>query len=142
MAEGDSWFDYPWKDVLSCLEDEHGYDVESVAHKGDHVEQMAYDGGQLVQFLRRLERLLLRQNKIPKAVLLSGGNDFASVGLKGNRLQKRLAGSYFAAFSTNRTTIGLQNSQNLPSPSHFFASILQVRQAAGRNCGSRLSSAR
>ena len=34
MAEGDSWFDYPWKDVLSCLEDEHGYDVESVAHKG------------------------------------------------------------------------------------------------------------
>ena len=78
MAEGDSWFDYPWKDVLSCLEDEHGYDVESVAHKGDHVEHMAYDGGQLVQFLRRLERLLLRQNKIPKAVLLSGGgNDFA-----------------------------------------------------------------
>jgi lysophospholipase L1-like esterase len=78
MAEGDSWFDYPWKDVLSCLEDEYGYDVESVAHNGDHVEHMAYDGGQLVQFLRRLERLLLRQNKIPKAVLLSGGgNDFA-----------------------------------------------------------------
>jgi hypothetical protein len=54
-----------------------------------------------------------------------------SVGLKGNRLQKRLAGSYFAAFSTNRITISLQNPQNLPSPSHFFAAILQVRQTAG-----------
>jgi hypothetical protein len=46
------------------------------------------------------------------------------VGLKGSRLQKGLAGSYFAAFSTNRITIGLQNPQNLPSPSHFFATIL------------------
>jgi hypothetical protein len=52
------------------------------------------------------------------------------VGLEGNRLQKRLPGSYFAAFSTNRITIFLQNPQNLPSPSHFFATILQVRQAA------------
>ncbi|BCT67434.1 hypothetical protein NNRS527_01018 [Nitrosospira sp. NRS527] len=52
------------------------------------------------------------------------------VGLKGNRLKKRLAGSYFAAFSANRITIGLQNLQNLPSTSHFFAAILQVRQAA------------
>ena len=51
-------------------------------------------------------------------------------GLKGNRLQKRLAGLYFAAFSTNRTTIGLQNRQNLSPPSRIFASILQVRQAA------------
>lgn len=33
MAEGDFWFDYPWKDVLSCLEGEHGYDVKSVVHK-------------------------------------------------------------------------------------------------------------
>src|SRR5574340_340497 len=41
------------------------------------------------------------------------------VGLKGNRLQKRLAGPYFAVFLTNRTTIGLQNRQNLFSPSHF-----------------------
>jgi hypothetical protein len=29
-------------------------------------------------------------------------------GLEGNRLQKRLAGSYFAAFSTNRITIGFK----------------------------------
>jgi hypothetical protein len=53
-----------------------------------------------------------------------------TIGFEGNRLQKRLAGSYFVAFSTYRITIGLQNPQNLPPPSHFFAAILQVRQAA------------
>src|SRR6185295_11219041 len=42
VAEGDSWFDYPLHDVLSMLEDEHGFDVESVARKGDTVEDMAY----------------------------------------------------------------------------------------------------
>ncbi|MGH8603171.1 MAG: hypothetical protein ACREXR_10480, partial [Gammaproteobacteria bacterium] len=43
VAEGDSWFDYPWNDVLSLLEDYHGYDVSSVAHRGDRVEHMAYN---------------------------------------------------------------------------------------------------
>lgn len=77
VAEGDSWFDYPWTDVLRLLEDDHGYDVESVAHKGDRVEEMAYSGGQLEEFSRRLEKLL-RNNKVPKAILLSGGgNDVA-----------------------------------------------------------------
>jgi hypothetical protein len=42
LAEGDSWFDYPLHDVLRLLEDDFGYDVESVAHKGDRVEEMAY----------------------------------------------------------------------------------------------------
>src|SRR4051812_44811518 len=31
VAEGDSWFDYPFADVLSDLEDTYGFDVESVA---------------------------------------------------------------------------------------------------------------
>ena len=31
VAEGDSWFDYPWIDVLSELEDVHGFEVESVS---------------------------------------------------------------------------------------------------------------
>jgi hypothetical protein len=34
-----------------------------------------------------------------------------------------LDGPYFAVFSVNRTTIGLQKRQNLPSPSHIFATI-------------------
>jgi len=77
VAEGDSWFDYPWSDVLSLLEDHHGYDVESVAHKGDRVEHMAYNGGQLEEFTRTIEKLL-RGNVVPKAILLSGGgNDVA-----------------------------------------------------------------
>ncbi len=77
IAEGDSWFDYPMHDVLSMLEDEHGYDVESVAHKGDRVEDMAYSGGQFEEFARRLEKLL-RQGRVPNAILISGGgNDIA-----------------------------------------------------------------
>ena len=77
IAEGDSWFDYPFHDVLRLLEDEHGFDVESVAHRGDRVEDMAFSGGQLEEFTRRLEKLL-RDGKVPTAVLLSGGgNDIA-----------------------------------------------------------------
>ncbi len=77
VAEGDSWFDYPFNDILSLLEDQHGYDVESVAHKGDRVEEMAYGGGQLDGLTRRLEKLL-RQGIVPRAILLSGGgNDVA-----------------------------------------------------------------
>lgn len=77
VAEGDSWFDYPFNDVLRLLEDNHGYDVESVAHKGDTVEDMAFGGGQFDGFARRLEKLL-RQGQVPNAILLSGGgNDIA-----------------------------------------------------------------
>jgi lysophospholipase L1-like esterase len=76
VAEGDSWFDYPWHDVLRILEDDHGYDVESVAHKGDSVESMAYSG-QLEELTRLIEKLL-RQRVLPRAILLSGGgNDVA-----------------------------------------------------------------
>jgi hypothetical protein len=77
IAEGDSWFDYPLNDVLRMLEDHHAYEVESVAHKGDRVEEMAYGLGQLEELTRTLEKLL-RQSVIPKAILLSGGgNDVA-----------------------------------------------------------------
>ena len=77
MAEGDSWFDYPLHDVLRVLEDDYRYDVESVAHKGDTVEEMAHSDGQLEEFARRLEKLL-RVGKVPRAILLSGGgNDIA-----------------------------------------------------------------
>ncbi|MBN2463454.1 MAG: SGNH/GDSL hydrolase family protein [Dehalococcoidia bacterium] len=77
VAEGDSWFNYPWHDVLKELEDCYGYDVESVAHYGDPIEEMAYGGGQLDELTRRIEKLL-RRRVTPKAVLLSGGgNDVA-----------------------------------------------------------------
>jgi hypothetical protein len=77
VAEGDSWFDYPWFDVLGLLEDQHRYDVRSVAHKGDTVEGMAYTGGQLADLSRELEKVI-RGRQIPRAILLSGGgNDVA-----------------------------------------------------------------
>lgn len=86
VAEGDSWFDYPFHDVLSLLEDAYGYDVRSVAHRGDRVEDMAFGGrrehpddpgAQLVELTRLLEKLL-REGHVPHAILLSGGgNDVA-----------------------------------------------------------------
>lgn len=77
VAEGDSWFDYPFHDVLKGLEDDHGYDVESVAKAGDRVEDMAYSGSQLDDFARSIEKVI-RRGDTPKAILLSGGgNDIA-----------------------------------------------------------------
>jgi len=77
VAEGDSWFDYPGHDILKMLEDDHAFDVRSVAHRGDRVEDMAHGQGQFEDFARLLEKLL-RNGKVPKAILLSGGgNDIA-----------------------------------------------------------------
>ncbi|MEO8507772.1 MAG: hypothetical protein ABI593_09095 [Betaproteobacteria bacterium] len=77
VAEGDSWFDYPFYDVLQKLDDDHGWDIEHVAHRGDSVESMAYDGGQLDDFVRAIERVV-RRGQSPHAILVSGGgNDVA-----------------------------------------------------------------
>lgn len=77
VAEGDSWFDYPFNDVLKTLEDRHGFDIESVAHRGDTIEEMAYGKGQLEDFVRHFEKLLRRDIR-PRAILVSGGgNDIA-----------------------------------------------------------------
>jgi len=73
-AAGDSWFDYPLHDVLKLLDDEHGYNIESSAHKGDPIEKMAYPGGQMEDFARKLEKIKDR-GAVPKAVLVSGGGD-------------------------------------------------------------------
>ncbi len=77
VAEGDSWFDYPMSDVLAELEDQHRWEVVSSAHKGDRVEEMAYDYAQLSNLEREL-RKLSQAGKTPRAFLLSGGgNDIA-----------------------------------------------------------------
>jgi lysophospholipase L1-like esterase len=82
LAEGDSWFDYPFQSVLGELEDRFNYDVQSSAHKGDTIEEMAYDPDQLTKLVRLLEKLDA-SGKRPKAVLLSGGgNDIAGDELK------------------------------------------------------------
>jgi lysophospholipase L1-like esterase len=77
VAEGDSWFDYPFNDILSLLEGDYNYDIRSVAHKGDTLESLVYDRQQLSGLTRQL-RVLRDREKIPKAILLSGGgNDVA-----------------------------------------------------------------
>jgi hypothetical protein len=77
VAEGDSWFDYPFYDVLQKLDDDFGWDIENVAHRGDSVESMAYDGGQLTDFVRAIQRVV-RRGDVPHAILMSGGgNDVA-----------------------------------------------------------------
>jgi len=77
IAIGDSWFDYPIHDVLTNLDDNYGYNVESCAHKGDPIEAMISQVGQLDQFARLLEKVT-GQGATPKAILISGGgNDIA-----------------------------------------------------------------
>ena len=76
IAEGDSWFDYPFNSVLGELEN-LSYEIESVAHKGDTAEEMAYDAGQLAKLAGLFEKLDQR-GEVPRAILLSGGgNDIA-----------------------------------------------------------------
>jgi hypothetical protein len=84
VAEGDSWFDYPFNDVLNALEDRHGFDVESVARRGDTLESMAYgnergaDGGaQLDAFTRRIDKVARRGDRIVGVLVSGGGNDIA-----------------------------------------------------------------
>lgn len=81
VAEGDSWFDYPFHDVLKSLEDVYGYDVDSAAHKGDAVEDMAYGGGngggQLDDFSRHVQRHVDAGRTIRVILLSGGGNDLA-----------------------------------------------------------------
>jgi len=77
VAEGDSWFDYPRADILTILGDRFGFEIETVARRGDRVEDMAYSNGQLSAFTLRIEAVL-RRGDVPRAVLLSGGgNDIA-----------------------------------------------------------------
>src|SRR6185503_1012230 len=77
IAEGDSWFDYPFFDILERLEDGFNFVVESVAHKGDTVESIAYDVSQVSKLARLFEKLG-NQGSQPRAILLSGGgNDIA-----------------------------------------------------------------
>lgn len=94
VAEGDSWFDYPLHDVLDELEDGHGYDVESVPHRGDPMAATTDGGNQLCRFTRQIEKLLGR-GVVPKAILVSGGdNDVAGeqFGLLLNYARSSVAG--------------------------------------------------
>lgn len=74
LAVGDSWFDYPVHDILTRLDDNYGYNIESAAHKGDPIETMVSKVGQLDKFARNLDKIIAH-GAVPKAILVSGGGD-------------------------------------------------------------------
>lgn len=74
LAVGDSWFDYPLHDILTRLDDDFGYNIESAAHRGDPIEAMVSRVGQLDKFARCMDKIVALGAK-PKAILISGGGD-------------------------------------------------------------------
>lgn len=74
LAVGDSWFDYPIHDILTRLEDNYGYNIESSAHRGDPIETMISRVGQLDKFARCMDKIVAL-GASPKAILISGGGD-------------------------------------------------------------------
>jgi hypothetical protein len=74
LAVGDSWFDYPIHDILTRLDDNYGYNIESSAHRGDPVETMVSHVGQLDKFARCMDKIVAL-GATPKAILVSGGGD-------------------------------------------------------------------
>jgi hypothetical protein len=74
LAVGDSWFDYPIHDILSRLDDNYGYNIESSAHRGDPIETMVSSVGQLDKFARNIDKIVAL-GATPKAILVSGGGD-------------------------------------------------------------------
>lgn len=61
---------------------------------------------------------------ISRVCLFVNFEDLATFCRKENRLRKRHAGPYFAAFLANKTTIGLQYPQNLSTSGRLFPSIV------------------
>jgi hypothetical protein len=77
LALGDSWFDYPIRDVLTNLDTQYGYNIESSARKGDSIEFGMSHVGQLDKFARLVDKLV-SVGASPKAILVSfGGDDIA-----------------------------------------------------------------
>ena len=82
ILEGDSWFDLPWfdYDIADALK-QLGYEVMSVAARGDTLENVAFNG-QLSEIATQF-RILLSYSKGPEAIFLStGGNDFLGPNLR------------------------------------------------------------
>lgn len=83
VAEGDSWFDYlPGTDIIDCLRNNHGYEIDNYSKAGDTLENMIYGTGINKGFQRTCPSIGTVLHRIgelkPKAFLFSGGgNDVA-----------------------------------------------------------------
>ena len=74
IAEGDSWFEYPGTDVLSALQCEFPYRIETSAQGGRTLERMTYDPQERKELYAVFQELSDR-DVTPKAVLISGGGN-------------------------------------------------------------------
>jgi len=89
VAEGDSWFDYPFElDVLDNLKRDWDYKIYRVAEAGDTLENMAWGTDIRRNFSRRTPEIVETLDAVlrhsPNVVLLSGGgNDIAGEELEG-----------------------------------------------------------
>ena len=63
LALGDSWFDYPIHDVLTKLDTNYGYNIESAAHAGDSLESIVSKVGQFAKFTPLPGQNSLRRSK-------------------------------------------------------------------------------
>ena len=61
-------------DILTRLDDNYGYNIESSAHRGDPIESMVSRVGQLDKFARCMDKIVAL-GATPKAILVSGGGD-------------------------------------------------------------------
>lgn len=94
VAQGDSWFDYPGADIIDCLRNTHGQDIENISISRSSLEDIVgasadpvgnrsvdgeYAGG--AERMADLLDLIGRAGDSLNAVLLSaGGNDLAGPG--------------------------------------------------------------
>ena len=79
VAEGDSWFDFPFHSHAVSALRRLGYAVKEVADPTHTLEFMATSPHQKEDFAAKLRELEIRKTR-PTAVLLSGGgNDFVDV---------------------------------------------------------------
>ena len=84
VAEGDSWFSFPYTNVLyqlRCL----GYSITSVAESGDTMAEMAENKDELEVSYKRA----VRDHGVVDAVLLSGGGNEVMAGRLGSMLLRK-----------------------------------------------------
>jgi hypothetical protein len=125
IAEGDSWFHYPFHDVLKELKD-LGYRIESAAHWGDNVENMAFDPSQNADLAEEFYEVS-KKGIVPRAILLSGGgNDMA-----GDELGVLLNHSLSGLAELNAKVVdGVLADRVL----HAFAHLIGFVTELSRNC--------
>ena len=127
IAEGDSWFALPGRNLLKSLRDDFAYSVCHVAGSGDRLEEMAYEPGQLTEFTSVIEEAI-RLGRMPQAILLSGGGN--------DMVGERLDGLLHHARSADR---GLNHEAVETHMKRMRAALIVIIEAISKVCQARLA---